>query len=95
MRSKLLYLVVVVSLEPGVLLWVSVSIIAISWMPTGGHRALPLRCGAAVGPGGGGVASADCLIQPALSGADHPQVFRVFTVIHPPTVVFAVLQGLL
>lgn len=82
-------------MEPGDLLWMSVSIIAISWMPAGDHRALPLRCSAAIGPGGGGVASAGCLIQPALRGAHHPQVFRVFTVIHPPTVVFAVLQGLL
>lgn len=81
-------------MEPGDLMWMSVTIIAISW-PTGGHRTLPLRCGAAIGPGGGGVASAGRLIQPTLSGAHHPQVFRVFTVIDPPAVVFAVLQGLL
>lgn len=83
-----------VSLEPGDLRRVSVSIIAISWVPMGGHRALPLRCRAAIRPGDGGVASARCLIQPALSGAHHAQVFRMFTVIHPPAVVFAVLQGL-
>lgn len=91
----MLYLVLMVSWEPGNLIWMSISIIAVSWMPAARDVALPLRCRAAIGPGSSGVASAGCLIQPAPRGAHHPQVFRVFTVIHPPTIVFAVLQGLL
>lgn len=91
-RVSLGYLVVVGAVEPGDLLWVSVSIVTISRMPMGGHVAPPLRCRADLRPGGCDVASAGCLIQPALSGAHHTQVFRMLTVIHPPAVVFALLQ---
>lgn len=86
------YLVVVGTLEPGDLLWVSVSVVTISCVPMGGHVAPPLRCGADLMPGGCGVAPASCLIQPALSRAHHAQVLRMLAVIHPPAVVFAFLQ---
>lgn len=94
-RGKLLYRVVVVSVEPGDLICMSVAVVAVRWMPAAVHSALPLRSRAAIGPASGGVGSAGGLILSALSGAHHPQVLRVLTVIHPPAVVFAVLQGLL
>lgn len=94
MRMRLPYLVV--SLEPGGLVLMSVSIVAIPRLPAGGHQALPLRRRAAVGPGSsGGVTSSGCRVRPLLRGAHHPQVLAVFAVIHPPTVVFAVFQRLL
>lgn len=82
-------------MEPGDFVWMSISIISISRMPVADHGTLPLRRRAAMRPRNGGVASAGLLTQPALRGAHNPQVFRVFAVVHPPTVVFAVLQGLL
>lgn len=75
-------------------MWVSISIVVISWVPMRGYKASPLGCRATIRPGSGGLASAAGLILPALSGAHHPQVFRMLTVIHAPTIVFAVLQGL-
>lgn len=81
------YLVVLGPLEPGALLWVSVSVVAVSRVPLGGHVAPPLSCGADLRPGGR-------LIRPPLSRADHAQVLRMLAVIHPPAVVFAFLQGL-
>lgn len=92
--ASLGYLLVVGTLEPGDLLWVSVSVVAISGVPMGGHVAPPLRRGAELRPGGCGVAPAGCVIQPALSRAHHTQVLRMLAVIHPPAVVFAFLQGL-
>lgn len=78
--------------EPGDVLWVSVSVVAISCMPTRGHVAPPLRRWADLRPGSCGVAPAGCLIQPALGRAHHAQVFRMLTVIHPPAIVLAFLQ---
>lgn len=91
----MLYLVKLLPLEPRDFMWMTISIIAVSWMPVGGNKALPLRCRAAVGPGGCGVASARCLIHPTFGCAHHSQVFRVLTVVHPPAIVFTVLQRLL
>ena len=90
LQSKPVYLVLVVSLEPWDLIGMSVSVVAVSWMPAGVHLSLPLRGGAAVGPDGSSVASTGRLVQPALGRAHHPQVFAVLTVVHPPAVVFAV-----
>lgn len=86
------YLVVVGTVEPGDLLWVSVTVVTISCVPMGGHMAPPLRDWADLSPGRCGVAPAGCLIQPALRRAHHAQVFRMLAVIHPPAVVFAFLQ---
>lgn len=83
------------SLQPWNLLWMSISVIAISWLPACGHEALPLRSRAAIGPGRCGRASTGCLILSALRGAHHPQIFRVFAVVHTPAIVFAVFYGLL
>lgn len=67
----MLYLVQLLSLEPGDFILMTIPIIGVSWMSVGGNMALPLRSRAAVGPGGGGVASARCLILPALRCAHH------------------------
>lgn len=83
-------------LEPGNLIWMSISIISIPWLPAGVHKPLPLRCSITIRPWSSGVGSAGWLThRPTLRGAHNPQIFRVFAVIHSPTVVFAVLQGLL
>lgn len=68
-RSIVLYRVVVMSLEAGDLVWVSVSVVALCWMPV---DALPLGCGAYIGSDGSGRVPSGCLIQPALWGAHHP-----------------------
>ena len=92
---KIPYLVVVRrSVEAGELLGVPVAIVvALVGVPAAGQDVLPVGRGADVGPQGDGVCPGGRGVQPALRGADHPQVLFVFAVVDPPAVVITVAQG--